>query len=304
MKEIKEAYAKQSLPNSELKKQAEQRIQDFLVENIATPRYMTIQDLFSDRDRMGVMAEFAPEVDRGLNAIFGTKIFDPATKSIVDLGESMPRKKEAIMQAEREKAVDLQKSQRDYANSVYKQIGDLELADKKLAQDADQFAQNIAFERERLAEERRNNIAMEDIARSKSKNENEIITADKKKLSENNETLAAIEDGIQLIKKNPNAYSYIKGKLGPDIANRIDPKGVYTRTQIDNITAVYRKWLTGAQMSDRERKDYERFLPAPTDNGQIILEKLKGMENAIKTKNNAILKQYGVQSKKDSLGIL
>jgi hypothetical protein len=59
-------------------------------------------------------------------------------------------------------------------------------------------------------------------------------------------------------------------------------------------------------MSDRERKDYERFLPAPTDNGQIIHEKLKGMKSAIETKNNAILKQYGVQksSKKDSLGIL
>lgn len=302
MKEIKEAYAKQSLPNSELKKQAEQRIQDFLVENIATPRYMTIQDLFSDGDRMGVMTEFAPEVDRGLNAIFGTKIFDPATKSIVDLGEAMPRKKEAQMQAEREKAVDLQKSQRDYANSVYKQIGDLEIADKKLQQDAQQFAQNLAFERERLTEERRHNRAME----ANQKGQNEIITADKKKLSENNETLAAIDDGIKLIKQNPNAYSWAKGKLGADIANRIDPKGVYTRSQIDNITAVYRKWLTGAQMSDKERKDYERFLPAPTDNGKIVEEKLKGMKNSIEIKNNAILKQYGVQksSKKDSLGIL
>lgn len=110
-----------------------------------------------------------------------------------------------------------------------------------------------------------------------------------KQLSENNATLADIDAGIQAITENPGAYSWAKGKLGADIANRIDPKGVGTRTQIDNITAVYRKWLTGAQMSDQERKAYERFLPAPTDNAQIVKAKLQGMKSSIERKNQAMM---------------
>ena len=97
-----------------------------------------------------------------------------------------------------------------------------------------------------------------------------MTAADRKSLTENKTTLANIEAGLKSLEENPKAYSFIKGVLGPDITNRLDAKGVATRTQIDNITAVYRKWLTGAQMSDKERKAYERFLPAPTDNYNIV----------------------------------
>lgn len=126
-----------------------------------------------------------------------------------------------------------------------------------------------------------------------------------KQLNENNATLADIDAGIQAITANPGAYSWIKGKVGADIANRIDPKGVGTRTQIDNITAVYRKWLTGAQMSDQERKAYERFLPAPTDNAQIVKAKLEGMRNSIERKNQAMLQGVStpVQTNSNPLGL-
>lgn len=314
MQDMKEQWAKNNaqaqLNNTQDKEVVKNTIQKLLLDNlqkeIAIPKTNpTIRDMVAvnEGDKLLTLADWfqSPQFNRFTG---GGYTFDPDTKRMVSTGERIARKQEAILQAEQEKAREEQKQQLGLAKDWNKQISDIELADKKLAQDADQFAQSLQFQREQLAEERRNNIAMEAIARSKSKNENEIITADKKKLSENNETLAAIDDGIKLIKQNPNAYSWAKGKLGADIANRIDPKGVYTRSQIDNITAVYRKWLTGAQMSDKERKDYERFLPAPTDNGKIVEEKLKGMKNSIEIKNNAILKQYGVQSKKDSLGIL
>ena len=125
------------------------------------------------------------------------------------------------------------------------------------------------------------------------KNKNASDKTAMKQIAENNATLADIDAGIQAITENPSAYSWIKGKVGADIANRIDPKGVGTRTQIDNITAVYRKWLTGAQMSDAERKAYERFLPAPTDNAQIVKAKLQGMKSSIERKNQAMIQ--GVQ---------
>ena len=115
-----------------------------------------------------------------------------------------------------------------------------------------------------------------------------------KALTENQQTLADIDAGLQLIEENPQAYTWLKGKIGSDAANRLDPKGVPARTQIDNITAVYRKWLTGAQMSDQERKAYERFLPAPTDNAQIVKAKLNGMKNSIERKNQVIMQGMNV----------
>lgn len=116
-----------------------------------------------------------------------------------------------------------------------------------------------------------------------------LSKADQKAYNENLSTLSDIDAGLKLISENPNAYSFAKGIMGADLANRIDPKGVKTRTQIDNITAVYRKWLTGAQMSDAERKAYERFLPAPTDNAQIVTAKLQGMRDSIERKNNILM---------------
>ena len=121
------------------------------------------------------------------------------------------------------------------------------------------------------------------------KNKSSGDKATLKALTENNQTLADIDAGLQLIEENPQAYTWFKGKIGADAANRLDPKGVPARTQIDNITAVYRKWLTGAQMSDQERKAYERFLPAPTDNAQIVKAKLQGMRNSIERKNQIML---------------
>ena len=133
-----------------------------------------------------------------------------------------------------------------------------------------------------------------------------MTAAERKALTENKTTLANIESGLKALDKNPDAYQWYKGILGADIANRIDPKGVGTRTQIDNITAVYRKWLTGAQMSDKERKAYERFLPAPTDNYNIVKAKLNGMKGAIERSNEAILSNYGISApseNNDPLGL-
>ena len=137
-----------------------------------------------------------------------------------------------------------------------------------------------------------------------------LSTADKKALSENQQTLTDIEAGLQLINENPKAYSLIKGSMPAWLTNRIDPKGISTRTQIDNITAVYRKWLTGAQMSDAERKAYERFLPAPTDNYETVKAKLEGMRASIARKNEIILNNAGLNVQQndsvndDPLGIL
>lgn len=140
--------------------------------------------------------------------------------------------------------------------------------------------------------------------------ETKLSSKDLTTYRDNMATLKDINAGLELIEKNPNAYSLVKGALPAWATNRIDPKGISTRTQIDNITAVYRKWLTGAQMSDAERKAYERFLPAPTDNYQTVKAKLQGMRDSIERKNNILLQGAGEYQQiaetvqQDSLGIL
>ena len=118
---------------------------------------------------------------------------------------------------------------------------------------------------------------------------NKLSSKDLSAYRDNLATLKDINAGLDLIEKNPKAYSLLKGSLPAWATNRIDPEGITTRTQIDNITAVYRKWLTGAQMSDAERKAYERFLPAPTDNYETIKAKLQGMRDSIERKNSILV---------------
>ena len=144
----------------------------------------------------------------------------------------------------------------------------------------------------KLQDAQQNAIANRRLNIEEKKLNNKMTNLSSKDLSAYRDNLATLKDinaGLDLIEKNPNAYSLLKGSLPAWATNRIDPQGITTRTQIDNITAVYRKWLTGAQMSEAERKAYERFLPAPTDNYETIKAKLQGMRDSIERKNSILV---------------
>lgn len=281
-------------------------VQDLLLKNlqkdITIPKtYTTIQDIFNanEGDRFNALADWfqSPQFNRFTG---GDYTFDPESGRMMSTGERIARRQEAQLKAEQEKALEAQKQQLGIAEGLNKEFTDMDIADKKLKADAEQFAQSLALDREKLAEMRRHNQAMEANAANKIGGANglKMVAADRKALTENKTTISNIEAGLKALEENPDAYQWYKGVLGADITNRIDPKGVATRTQIDNITAVYRKWLTGAQMSDKERKAYERFLPAPTDNYNIVKAKLEGMKAAVERSNKALLSNYGVTTPK------
>ena len=164
------------------------------------------------------------------------------------------------------------------------------------AQETNQaIANQIALDKlnnTKLQDAQQNAIANRRLNIEEKKLNNKMTNLSSKDLSAYRDNLATLKDinaGLDLIEKNPKAYSLLKGSLPAWATNRIDPEGITTRTQIDNITAVYRKWLTGAQMSDAERKAYERFLPAPTDNYETIKAKLQGMRDSIERKNSILV---------------
>lgn len=104
------------------------------------------------------------------------------------------------------------------------------------------------------------------------------------KRKQSQSTLNMISTALNTVDQNPDAYGFWKGMAPNDITNRADAKGVQARAVIDSVTAEYRKYLTGAQMSDKERKDYEKFLPNPRDNADIIRRKLQGMQTVIQAR--------------------
>lgn len=306
---------------------------------IEVPKYTELKDVLSAEkgDKLGVFADFLknPQTIRTIGNLFGGTYMDRNGNFVHGL-ERQALKEEDLMKQAQQEALEEARLQSGLVGNVYNAFNQKDLADladlraRDLANLADTRARDLAqaqrdFQREENAlsreqnqqrmnlEEKRldalikHNQAIEDIEREKigattggAANLNKMSATERKQYTENKTTLANIESGLKALEENPNAYQWYKGLLGADITNRIDPKGVGTRTQIDNITAVYRKWLTGAQMSDRERKAYERFLPAPTDNYQIVKAKLEGMRDAVQRSNDALLGSYGISETKDN----
>lgn len=104
---------------------------------------------------------------------------------------------------------------------------------------------------------------------------------EKAKLKQAQNTINMISKAKETVQNNPNAFGYVQGVLGADVSNRLFKGGTQARSTINSVAAEYRKYLTGAQMSDRERLDYEKFLPSPKDNAKIINDKLNAMLDVI-----------------------
>lgn len=111
------------------------------------------------------------------------------------------------------------------------------------------------------------------------------------KRKQSQSTLNMIGSALEVVKNNPKAFGFIKGITPADITNRADLEGAKARAMIDSLAAEYRKYLTGAQMTEQERKHYERFLPNPRDNAEIIARKLVGMQETISAREGLFEKQ-------------
>ena len=104
---------------------------------------------------------------------------------------------------------------------------------------------------------------------------------EKAKLKQAQNTINMISKAKETVQNNPNAFGYVQGVLGADISNRLFKGGTQARSTINSVAAEYRKYLTGAQMGEKERLDYEKFLPSPKDNARILNDKLNAMLDVI-----------------------
>ena len=333
-----------SAPQSEtqpdpLRETVNEIVKTKLLNPVEVPKYTTLNDVLSANkgDKLGVFADFLdnPQTMRTIGTLLGGTYMDRRGNFVHGL-EKQALERENLMKSEQEKALDEARQQNALAGNVYNAYKQMDIADMNDKRARELAEQELNFKKEQneldrtlQREQMQNSLKIAGIVHSNrgggggggsssggtvtgqaaniepNISNVKFTAADRKALTENKTTLANIDAGLKSLEQNPKAYSFLKGVLGSDITNRIDPKGVATRTQIDNITAVYRKWLTGAQMSDKERKAYERFLPAPTDNYNIVKSKLEGMKGAVQRSNDALLSNYGISSttNADPLGL-
>lgn len=117
---------------------------------------------------------------------------------------------------------------------------------------------------------------------------------EKAKLKQAQNTINMISKAKETVQNNPNAFGYAQGVLGADVSNRLFKGGTQARSTINSVAAEYRKYLTGAQMSDKERLDYEKFLPSPKDNARILNDKLNAMLDVISAREGIETTSRGV----------
>ena len=156
--------------------------------------------------------------------------------------------------------------------------------DNLKAQEAERAAERADKAATRALTARGQNLNY-DIAMRKLESEANKETAaerkEKAKLKQAQNTINMISKAKETVQNNPNAFGYVQGVLGADVSNRLFKGGTQARSTINSVAAEYRKYLTGAQMSDKERLDYEKFLPSPKDNARIINDKLNAMLDVI-----------------------
>ena len=169
--------------------------------------------------------------------------------------------------------------------------------DQLKAQEAERAAERADKAATRALTARGQNLNYDIAMRKLEAEANKETAAERKekaKLKQAQNTINMISKAKETVQNNPNAFGYVQGVLGADVSNRLFKGGTQARSTINSVAAEYRKYLTGAQMSDRERLDYEKFLPSPKDNARILNDKLNAMLDVISAREGIETTSRGV----------
>ena len=169
--------------------------------------------------------------------------------------------------------------------------------DNLKAQEAERAAERADKAATRALTARGQNLNYDIAMRKLEAEANKETAADRKekaKLKQAQNTINMINKAKETVQNNPNAFGYVQGVLGADVSNRLFKGGTQARSTINSVAAEYRKYLTGAQMGEKERLDYEKFLPSPKDNAKILNDKLNAMLDVISAREGIETTSRGV----------
>lgn len=85
----------------------------------------------------------------------------------------------------------------------------------------------------------------------------------------------------------------VLGSLPDKIAARVDPDGVQLRAVLSNFSSQIMNALSGAAVSEQEKKRLEAFLPTSSDKWATLRDKINGYRSYLAEKGNAWEMTYG-----------
>ena len=83
------------------------------------------------------------------------------------------------------------------------------------------------------------------------------------------------------------------GALPDKVAARVDPEGVSVRSAIANFSSQIMNALSGAAVSEQEKKRLEAFLPTSSDDWQTLRQKMTDYKGFLRSKGTAFSATYG-----------
>lgn len=93
--------------------------------------------------------------------------------------------------------------------------------------------------------------------------------------------------------KGKGGTGFLVGNLPATLAGRVDPEGIPLRSAISNFSSQVMNAISGAAVSETERKRLEGFLPTTTDDYDTLMAKMRGYQDFLRTKATNWQKTYG-----------
>lgn len=262
-------------------------VQDLLLKNlqkdITIPKtYTTIQDIFNanEGDRFNALADWfqSPQFNRFTG---GDYTFDPESGRMMSTGERIARRQEAQLKAEQEKALEAQKQQLGIAEGLNKEFNEMDIADKKLKADAEQFAQSLALERERLEETKRHNRASE---------ANGLGVLGARLGATAAEGLSGTYQGIKQMTDLKGMINQLPGRITtPGIAqlsamNPLDTDAQTFNQYVKTYKQVIGKGLEGGVLRKEDEYKYDQIIPKVGDTKAVLRKKAEQLQRMLENK--------------------
>lgn len=93
--------------------------------------------------------------------------------------------------------------------------------------------------------------------------------------------------------KSAGGTGLVEGILPNTFVNRVDPNGAPLRSAVANFSSQIMNWLSGAAVSEAERKRLESFLPTLYDDRKTLESKIQSYRDFVRSNGQAWRDVYG-----------
>jgi hypothetical protein len=118
-----------------------------------------------------------------------------------------------------------------------------------------------------------------------------------------NQQRAIVKGAIDAVTKTPDAFGMTRGLMGETLGGRMgSSEENEARSYLFNVVSGVIKERAGTAQSASEAETLARFLPQPTDDADVIKDKMTAFDKYLVAKETGTTKQRGGASTPGALG--